>query len=85
MRTITHAMNTRPFFLPSVLFRARLYRLYSDAIEVLVDVDVDVREGVGCRICPTVERLTTKLSTLTLRDVTSSSSDLWTVTWLPFL
>ena len=53
-------------------------------IELSVDVDVDIVDE-GCRICPIVEHLTTKVSTLTCRDVASSSRDFWNVTWLHFL
>ncbi|MCG8625447.1 MAG: hypothetical protein MJE68_26050 [Proteobacteria bacterium] len=39
----------------------------------------------GCRICPVLQRPTTKVSTLTPRDVANSQSDFWTVAWPRFL
>ena len=53
-------------------------------MDVDVDVDVDVFDS-RCRIGQMAGQITTRLGTVTLQVVTSSSSESWTVAWLHFL
>ena len=62
-------------------------RLQSHTVELSVDVDVDVDDmddvvDRQCRIGPMAIQITTRLGTVTLQVVTSSSSKFQSVVWL---